>query len=60
MAVYVNLLWKDSTASNAFSISFKDDIGDKSVFTFNSLSEDEKKALVEKLEQQKYSEKLNQ
>lgn len=31
----------------------KDDIGDKSVFTFMSLSEDEKKAIVEKLEQEK-------
>ncbi|XVE66086.1 hypothetical protein DITRI_Ditri08aG0052700 [Diplodiscus trichospermus] len=30
-----------------------DDIGDKSVFMFNSLPEDEKKALIEKLEQQK-------
>jgi len=31
----------------------KDDIGDKSVFTFMSLSDDEKKAIVEKLEQEK-------
>jgi len=36
-----------------FVFNIKDDIGDKSVFTFNSLRDDEKKALIEKLEQQK-------
>lgn len=30
----------------------KDDIGDKSVFMFNALPEEEKKALIQKLEQQ--------
>ncbi|KAJ0045364.1 hypothetical protein Pint_05390 [Pistacia integerrima] len=40
-------------AGRKFTQPIKDDIGDKSVFTFNSLSEDEKKALIEKLEQQK-------
>lgn len=34
------------------SLSFKDDIGDKSVFIFNALPEEEKKALIQKLEQQ--------
>lgn len=38
---------------------FKDDIGDKSIFMFNSLPEDEKNALIEKLEQQKLSQDLN-
>lgn len=37
----------------------QDDIGDKSVFMFNSLAEDEKKALVEKLEQQKLSQDMS-
>lgn len=32
---------------------FKDDIGDKSVFMFMALPEDEKKAVVAKLEQEK-------
>ncbi|KAG4919975.1 hypothetical protein JHK82_057397 [Glycine max] len=35
------------------NIKLKDDIGDKSVFMFNSLPGDERKALLEKLEQQK-------
>ncbi|XP_062110844.1 uncharacterized protein LOC133822499 [Humulus lupulus] len=40
-------------AGRKFSQPIKDDIGDKSVFMFNSLPEDEKNALIEKLEQQK-------
>ncbi|KAB1202447.1 hypothetical protein CJ030_MR8G019519 [Morella rubra] len=40
-------------AGRKFTQPIKDDIGDKSVFTFNALPEDEKKALLEKLEQQK-------
>ncbi|MCI21325.1 hypothetical protein A2U01_0042491, partial [Trifolium medium] len=40
-------------AGRKFTQPIKDDIGDKSVFTFNSLRDDEKKALIEKLEQQK-------
>ncbi|XWS54095.1 hypothetical protein CRYUN_Cryun10bG0059200 [Craigia yunnanensis] len=40
-------------AGRKFTQPIKDDIGDKSVFTFNSLPEDEKKALIEKLEQHK-------
>ncbi|KAI5400329.1 uncharacterized protein LOC127092722 [Lathyrus oleraceus] len=39
-------------AGRKFTQPIKDDIGDKSVFTFNSLPDDEKKALIEKLEQQ--------
>ncbi|XP_059656524.1 uncharacterized protein LOC132303324 [Cornus florida] len=37
-------------AGRKFSQPIKDDIGDKSVFMFNALPEEEKKALVEKLE----------
>ncbi|KAL1217387.1 hypothetical protein V5N11_028536 [Cardamine amara subsp. amara] len=40
-------------AGRKFTQPIKDDIGDKSVFMFMSLSEDEKKAVVEKLEQEK-------
>ncbi|XP_054804486.1 uncharacterized protein LOC129307658 [Prosopis cineraria] len=40
-------------AGRKFTQPVKDDIGDKSVFMFNSLPDDEKKALVEKLEQEK-------
>ena len=39
--------------------SYQDDIGDKSVFMFNSLPEDEKKTLIEKLEQQKLGKNIN-
>lgn len=45
-------------AGRKFTQPIKDDIGDKSVFMFNSLLEDEKKALLDKLEQQKFGEKL--
>jgi len=41
-----------------FTQPIKDDIGDKSVFMFNSLPEDEKKALLEKLEQNKFDQNL--
>ncbi|XP_041012672.1 uncharacterized protein LOC121256097 [Juglans microcarpa x Juglans regia] len=40
-------------AGRKFTQPIKDDIGDKSVFVFNSLPEDKKKNLLEKLEQQK-------
>ncbi|KAK6252847.1 hypothetical protein QUC31_014567 [Theobroma cacao] len=40
-------------AGRKFTQPIKDDIGDKSVFMFNSLPEDEKRALAEKLELQK-------
>lgn len=40
-------------AGRKFTQPIKDDIGDKSVFMFNALSEDEKKALIKKLEQTK-------
>ncbi|CAJ1977834.1 unnamed protein product [Sphenostylis stenocarpa] len=40
-------------AARKFTQPIKDDIGDKSVFIFNSLREDERKTLLEKLEQQK-------
>ncbi|KAJ6701765.1 F3H9.20 PROTEIN [Salix koriyanagi] len=39
-------------AGRKFTQPIKDDIGDKSVFMFNSLPDDEKKALIKKLEQQ--------
>ncbi|EEF50122.1 uncharacterized protein LOC8285693 [Ricinus communis] len=39
-------------AGRKFTQPVKDDVGDKSVFMFNALPEDEKKALIEKLEQQ--------
>ncbi|OMO55424.1 hypothetical protein COLO4_36001 [Corchorus olitorius] len=39
-------------AGRKFTQPIKDDIGDKSVFMFNSLPKDEKKALIEKLEEQ--------
>ncbi|VVA92831.1 unnamed protein product [Arabis nemorensis] len=40
-------------AGRKFTQPIKDDIGDKSVFMFMALSEDERKAVVEKLEQEK-------
>ncbi|XP_061364173.1 uncharacterized protein LOC133307643 [Gastrolobium bilobum] len=40
-------------AGRKFTQPIKDDIGDKSVFMFNSLRDDERKSLIEKLEQQK-------
>ncbi|KAK1408733.1 hypothetical protein QVD17_40747 [Tagetes erecta] len=43
-------------AARKFTQPIKDDIGDKSVFTFNALPEEEKTALIQKLEQQKLSE----
>lgn len=39
-------------AGRKFTQPIKDDIGDKSVFMFKSLPDDEKKALIENLEQQ--------
>ena len=38
---------------------FQDDIGDKSIFMFNSLSEYEKNALIQKIEQQKLDQNLD-
>ncbi|KAL0335894.1 UNVERIFIED_CONTAM: hypothetical protein Sradi_4801300 [Sesamum radiatum] len=46
-------------AGRKFTQPIKDDIGDKSVFIFNALSQEEKAALVEKLEEQNYSQNLN-
>lgn len=43
-------------AARKFQQPIKDDIGDKSVFMFNAMSEEEKKALLQKLEQQSYQE----
>jgi len=40
-------------ADHGLWFNFKDDIGDKSVFMFNSLRDDERKTLLEKLEQQR-------
>ncbi|GER31449.1 F3H9.20 protein [Striga asiatica] len=45
-------------AGRKFSQPIKDDIGDKSVFIFNAMSEEEKAALLEKLEQN-YSQNLD-
>ncbi|CAN1181415.1 hypothetical protein LINPERPRIM_LOCUS29355 [Linum perenne] len=39
-------------AGRKFTQPIKDDIGDKSVFIFNAMSEEEKKSLIQKLEQQ--------
>ncbi|XP_073274243.1 uncharacterized protein [Primulina huaijiensis] len=46
-------------AGRKFTQPIKDDIGDKSVFIFNALTEPEKAALVEKLEEQNYFQKRN-
>ncbi|XAR64909.1 hypothetical protein NMG60_11008801 [Bertholletia excelsa] len=46
-------------AGRKFTQPVKDDIGDKSVFMFNALSEEQKKALIENLEQQKLGQNLN-
>ncbi|KAL3835752.1 hypothetical protein ACJIZ3_010488 [Penstemon smallii] len=46
-------------AGRKFSQPIKDDIGDKSVFIFNALPQEEKAALIEKLEEQNYSENLH-
>ncbi|XP_043706310.1 uncharacterized protein LOC122655971 [Telopea speciosissima] len=46
-------------AARKFTQPIKDDIGDKSVFVFNALPESEKNVLLEKLEQQKFGQKLN-
>ncbi|KAJ6962368.1 hypothetical protein NC652_001128 [Populus alba x Populus x berolinensis] len=45
-------------AGRKFTQPIKDDIGDKSVFMFNSLPDDEKKALIKNLEQQKLSQEI--
>ncbi|GFP89287.1 hypothetical protein PHJA_001072400 [Phtheirospermum japonicum] len=46
-------------AGRKFTQPIKDDIGDKSVFIFNTLSEEEKAALIKKLEQQNCPQNLN-
>ncbi|XP_057948057.1 uncharacterized protein LOC131143764 [Malania oleifera] len=46
-------------AGRKFTQPIKDDIGDKSVFMFNALPDEEKKALIEKLKQQKFSQNLD-
>ncbi|GLT46406.1 hypothetical protein SLA2020_201580 [Shorea laevis] len=46
-------------AGRKFTQPIKDDIGDKSIFMFNSLPEVEKKALIAKLEEQKYRDSIN-
>ncbi|XP_073039916.1 uncharacterized protein [Primulina eburnea] len=46
-------------AGRKFTQPIKDDIGDKSVFIFNALTEPEKAALVQKLEEQNYFQKRN-
>lgn len=44
------VVWLDLTIYN---LLLKDDIGDKSIFMFNALPQDEKNALIEKLSKQK-------
>lgn len=44
-------------AGRKFTQPIKDDIGDKSVFIFNDLPEEEKASLIERLEQQQYTKK---
>ncbi|CAI0552447.1 unnamed protein product [Linum tenue] len=39
-------------AGRKFTQPIKDDIGDKSVFMFNAPSEEEKRSLIQRLEQQ--------
>jgi hypothetical protein len=39
-------------AARKFQQPIKDDIGDKSVFMFNALPEEEKNALIQKIERQ--------
>ncbi|KAM2085278.1 hypothetical protein ACFX1R_022978 [Malus domestica] len=46
-------------ARRKFTQPIKDDIGDKFVFTFNSLPEDENKALIQKFEQRKFNQDLD-
>lgn len=46
-------------AGRKFTQPIKDDIGDKSVFIFNSLPEEEKKLVIEKLEKQNYTDNLD-
>ncbi|KAM2865941.1 hypothetical protein COP2_022058 [Malus domestica] len=46
-------------AGRKFTQPIKDDTGDKFVFTFNSLPEDEKKALIQKFEQRKFNQDLD-
>ncbi|KAI3467812.1 hypothetical protein Pfo_024475 [Paulownia fortunei] len=46
-------------AGRKFTQPIKDDIGDKSVFIFNALPQQEKAALIEKLEEQNYPQNLN-
>ncbi|XP_023004744.1 uncharacterized protein LOC111497955 [Cucurbita maxima] len=46
-------------AGRKFTQPIKDDIGDKSVFMFNDLGEDEKKALIAKLEQQELGQNVD-
>lgn len=51
----LSLIWRVLLANRGTFclLQFQDDIGDKSVFMFNALPEEEKRALIEKLEQQK-------
>lgn len=47
------------TSCNFDLAILQDDIGDKSVFIFQALPDEEKAALIEKLEQQDYPQNLN-
>ncbi|KAG5005592.1 hypothetical protein JHK86_029731 [Glycine max] len=51
--LHTNLYPKFPDLGLMLNIKFKDDIGDKSVFMFNSLPAHQRKALLDKLQQQK-------
>jgi hypothetical protein len=48
-----DILLPVSNLTISFFFTIQDDIGDKSVFMFNALPEEEKNALIQKLERQK-------
>jgi hypothetical protein len=48
-----DILLPGSNLAISFFFTIQDDIGDKSVFMFNALPEEEKNALIQKLERQK-------
>lgn len=58
-ACHVVLIFKRDLLLNAFAFILQDDIGDKSVFMFNAMSEEEKAVLLEKLEKQNSPQNLD-
>ena len=53
LSIFVLFHIRNMTFSDSLLLAFQDDIGDKSVFMFNTLPEDQKNALVEKLRAEK-------